>query len=87
MDNKSEIAYFSHDKVSETRQGRDLDDMHIIVRELQEGPPSCECDECKARRHAKGKWRQVVIDVNRSTLRTTALHVRRLQEEGPRRAR
>ncbi|KAH7700775.1 MFP2 proteinb, partial [Aphelenchoides avenae] len=54
VDNKTEIAYFSHDKICETKQGTDLNSMYIIVRELKDGPETCECAECAARRHAKG---------------------------------
>jgi len=46
LDNKTELAYFSHDKVSETVQGTALNDMMIIVRELKGGPPTCDCSEC-----------------------------------------
>uniref|UniRef100_A0A7E4VVY6 Uncharacterized protein n=1 Tax=Panagrellus redivivus TaxID=6233 RepID=A0A7E4VVY6_PANRE len=46
VDNKTEIAHFSHDKVSEQITGTALNDMMIIVREYKGGPPGCQCHEC-----------------------------------------
>ncbi|KAI1726645.1 cytosolic motility protein domain-containing protein [Ditylenchus destructor] len=46
LDNKTEIASFSHDKVAEQLQGAQLNDMLIIVRELNGGPPECDCSDC-----------------------------------------
>jgi len=43
---KTEIARFSHDKIAEELQGKVLDNMYIIVRELKGGPPECECKDC-----------------------------------------
>jgi hypothetical protein len=37
LDNKTEVAHFSHDKVAEQVTGKALDDMMIIVRELKGG--------------------------------------------------
>jgi len=37
LDNKTELAGFSHDKVAEQLSGKQLDDMLIIVRELKGG--------------------------------------------------
>ncbi|KAK0405697.1 hypothetical protein QR680_018145 [Steinernema hermaphroditum] len=47
VDNKTEIARFSHDKICEEVTGTALNDMYIIVREFKGGPPHCECVECK----------------------------------------
>ncbi|KAH7697495.1 P40 protein [Aphelenchoides avenae] len=47
VDNKTEFALFSHDGVSEQVQGKALENMLIIVRELKGGPPFCECSVCK----------------------------------------
>ncbi|CAD5217977.1 unnamed protein product [Bursaphelenchus xylophilus] len=46
VDNKTEIARFSHDGKAEDLQGLALSPMYIIVRELKGGPPACECTEC-----------------------------------------
>ncbi|GMR54875.1 hypothetical protein PMAYCL1PPCAC_25070, partial [Pristionchus mayeri] len=46
VDNKTEIARFSHDGISEDKSGGELSDMMIIVRELKGGPPNCECPVC-----------------------------------------
>ncbi|KAI6229895.1 MFP2b [Aphelenchoides fujianensis] len=46
VDNKTEIAQFSHDKIAEQVTGPALNDMLIIVRELKGGPPTCECPDC-----------------------------------------
>uniref|UniRef100_A0A915CNQ3 Uncharacterized protein n=1 Tax=Ditylenchus dipsaci TaxID=166011 RepID=A0A915CNQ3_9BILA len=46
LDNKTEIAGFSHDKVDEQISGLKLNDMLIIVRELKGGPPGCDCADC-----------------------------------------
>uniref|UniRef100_A0A915EHZ6 Uncharacterized protein n=1 Tax=Ditylenchus dipsaci TaxID=166011 RepID=A0A915EHZ6_9BILA len=46
LDNKTEIAGFSHDKVAEQISGLNLNDMLIIVRELKGGPPGCDCADC-----------------------------------------
>jgi hypothetical protein len=43
----TEIARFSHDKIAEELQGKVLDDMWIIVRELKGGPPTCDCSTCR----------------------------------------
>jgi len=45
LDNKTEIAWFSHDKRAEQITGKALDNMQIIVRELKGGPPTCGCAE------------------------------------------
>lgn len=37
LDNKTEIAQFSHDKIAEEVTGTKLSDMKIIVRELEGG--------------------------------------------------
>lgn len=37
LDNKTEIAWFSHDKIAEQKTGSALSDMYIIVRELKGG--------------------------------------------------
>ncbi|VDK18066.1 unnamed protein product [Anisakis simplex] len=47
VDNKTEIARFSHDGKVEEVSGTPLSNMMIIVRELKGGPPYCECTECK----------------------------------------
>uniref|UniRef100_A0A0K0FLK8 Uncharacterized protein n=1 Tax=Strongyloides venezuelensis TaxID=75913 RepID=A0A0K0FLK8_STRVS len=46
LDNKTEIAKFSHDGVCEEIVGPKLSDFLIIVRELKGSPPGCECKEC-----------------------------------------
>ncbi|VDN26408.1 unnamed protein product [Gongylonema pulchrum] len=48
VDNKTEIARFSHDGRVEELSGGALSDMLIIVRELKGGPPHCDCAECSA---------------------------------------
>jgi hypothetical protein len=39
LDNKLEVAHFSHDKVAEQITGKELDDMMVIVSELKGGKP------------------------------------------------
>ncbi|GMR48037.1 hypothetical protein PMAYCL1PPCAC_18232 [Pristionchus mayeri] len=46
LDNKTEKAYFSHDKTMTTFEGSQLNDMMIVVRNLKGGPPFCECASC-----------------------------------------
>ncbi|CAD5214702.1 unnamed protein product [Bursaphelenchus okinawaensis] len=50
VDNRTEIARFSHDGKAEEVQGPALSPMYIIVRELKDGPDTCECKECEAKR-------------------------------------
>ncbi|KAK0403326.1 hypothetical protein QR680_016860 [Steinernema hermaphroditum] len=46
LDNKTEIAAFSHDGVAENITGIPLSDMWIVVRNTKGGPPFCECASC-----------------------------------------
>ncbi|CAD5220174.1 unnamed protein product [Bursaphelenchus okinawaensis] len=46
VDNTTEIANFSHDKINETKKGNDLSNMMMIIRELKGGPPTCDCAAC-----------------------------------------
>ncbi|KAI6232937.1 hypothetical protein M3Y99_00981300 [Aphelenchoides fujianensis] len=46
VDNKTEIAWFSHDKIAEQITGPALNDMYIIVRNLKGAPVGCDCSEC-----------------------------------------
>uniref|UniRef100_A0A915PU87 P40 n=1 Tax=Setaria digitata TaxID=48799 RepID=A0A915PU87_9BILA len=46
LDNKTELAHFSHDGKAESLQGPPLGDMWIIVRNTEGGPPTCGCKHC-----------------------------------------
>uniref|UniRef100_A0A0N4ZZ03 Innexin n=1 Tax=Parastrongyloides trichosuri TaxID=131310 RepID=A0A0N4ZZ03_PARTI len=46
LDNKTEIARFSHDGICEEIVGPKLSDFLIVIREYKGAPPGCECKEC-----------------------------------------
>jgi len=46
LDNKTEIAWFAHDKKVEQVTGNALSSMLILVRQLKGGPPTCSCSWC-----------------------------------------
>jgi len=46
LDNRTEIASFSHDGQVDQLSGKQLDEMLIIVRELNGEPPNYKCQEC-----------------------------------------
>ncbi|CAD6194626.1 unnamed protein product [Caenorhabditis auriculariae] len=46
VDNKTEIAMFSHNGKVYERKGPELNDMLLLTRNCIGGPPNCDCDVC-----------------------------------------